>query len=312
MSARIARGGPAGRARPRPRASSSRSVKTRRKVQGGAWEALGFPADFGRRLTLWLLGLGALALALALLVGFRVPQMAGTAIGEAIGDAGFTVRHVEVAGNRHVSTLDISNIIFHQGSAAMPLVDLADIRGQLLRYGWVKEARVSRRLPDTIVVDIIERVPAAIWQHEGQLSLVDVEGHVLAPAGGGVAADLPQVIGRTANRHLADLEALLATVPHLKPQVTGATWIGDRRWDVLFRTGETLSLPEGRDEARGAIARFARMDRDRQLLGHGFARFDMRIPGRVIVRLSREPGSRVPDLAPLNSAQPPADLSRTI
>ena len=29
----------------------------------------------------------------------------------------------------------------------MPLVDVAAIRQKLLRYGWVKDARVSRRCP---------------------------------------------------------------------------------------------------------------------------------------------------------------------
>ena len=32
--------------------------------------------------------------------------------------------------------------------------------------GWVKDARVSRRLPDTLVIDIVERTPAALWQKQ--------------------------------------------------------------------------------------------------------------------------------------------------
>ena len=41
------------------------------------------------------------------------------------------------------------------------------IRARLLRFGWVQDARVSRRLPDTLVIDIVERKPAAIWQNHG-------------------------------------------------------------------------------------------------------------------------------------------------
>src|SRR3546814_7790920 len=44
-----------------------------------------------------------------------------------------------------------------------------------------QDARVSRRLPDTLVVDIVERTPAAIWQHNGRLSLIDKKGVVLEP-----------------------------------------------------------------------------------------------------------------------------------
>jgi cell division protein FtsQ len=81
---------------------------------------------------------------------------------------------------------------------------------------------------------------------------------------------------------------------------------------VRFRTGETLSLPEGDEAASRAIRRFAAMDAQTQLLGRGLVRFDMRIPGRVVVRVSREPGSSVPALTDPDPGQMPQDLSRTI
>src|SRR3546814_2784185 len=48
---------------------------------------------------------------------------------------------------------------------SMAAVDLEGVRADLMKYGWIQDARVSRRLPDTLVVDIVERTPAAIWQH---------------------------------------------------------------------------------------------------------------------------------------------------
>ena len=68
------------------------------------------------------------------------------------------------------------------GAGARPsqaLVDVGAIRERLLHYGWVKDARVLRRLPDTLVIDIVERTPAALWQNKGQLALIDAEGVVL-------------------------------------------------------------------------------------------------------------------------------------
>ena len=86
--------------------------------------------------------------------------------------------------------------------------------------------------------------------------------------------------------------------------------MGGRRWDIRFQTGEMLTLPEGEEAAR-AILRFARMDQQTQLLGRGFVRFDMRDPRRMIVRVSREPGTSVPELAP-DPGPVPEDLARTI
>ena len=84
----------------------------------------------------------------------------------------------------------------------------------------------------------------------------------------------------------------------------GATWIGDRRWDIRFRSGETLSLPEGDGAARDALVDFARRDGVARLLGQGIVRFDMRVPGRFVVRV-KDP---VPPLAidtPKPAAPPP-------
>jgi len=311
MTARIARGG-AGRGRARPRATG-RSISTRRRKQAGLLESWGVPPGTGRRAALWLLAAAALGAAITAVAAFRVPQLAATAAAEGIGELGFTMRRVEIKGARRVSRLDIYNAAFDQPSMAMPLVDLGATRERLLRFGWVKEARVHRRLPDTLVVEIVERRPAAIWQHGGELNLVDSEGVVLEPVRIESMPDLPLVVGPAANRSLSALDALLRAAPHLRPQVAGASWIGGRRWDVRFQTGEVLALPEGADAAHRAMVNFARMDQQTQLLGRGFVRFDMRIPGRFVVRVSREPGSSVPAMAPpADPGQPPADLSRTI
>ena len=91
----------------------------------------------------------------------------------------------------------------------MPLVNLAATRARLMRFGWIREARVSRRLPDTLVIDILERQPVAIWQNNQQLSLIDADGVVLEPVRIDHMPNLPLVIGPDANRHMAGLGALL-------------------------------------------------------------------------------------------------------
>ena len=73
-----------------------------------------------------------------------------------------------------------------------------------------------------------------------------------------------------------------------------------------------LTLPEGDDEARRAITRFAMMDQQDPLLGRGFARIDMRDPRRTYVRISREPGAIVPPAPAPDPGQVPQDLARTI
>ena len=315
MSARAIKGG-GGRAPARAKSGGGnrRGVSTRRKAQpDGMFESLGLQPGTARKLLRWSFLALIIVTLTATVFAFRLPQLAGLAIGEGIGKLGFTLRHVETRGNHRVSTQAIYDIAFDQQSAAMPLVDLDGTRARLLQLPWIREARVSRRLPDTIVVDVIERVPVAVWQQNGRFSLIDADGVVLEPVGAAMP-ELVRLIGPDANRRYAALSTLLEAAPRLRPMITDATWIGERRWDLHFQGGETLSLPEGDAEARTALARFAQMDQRDSLLGRGFARIDMRDPRRAYVRISREPGARVPDAtqtAP-DPGQPPHDLSETI
>ncbi|WP_164099257.1 cell division protein FtsQ/DivIB, partial [Serratia marcescens] len=76
---------------------------------------------------------------------------------------------------------------------------LADVRARLLAYPWIKDARVSRRLPDKLLIDIVEREPAAIWQNHGQLMLIDPAGVPLEPVSREAMPDLPLLVGDGAN-----------------------------------------------------------------------------------------------------------------
>ena len=234
-----------------------------------------------------------LAIGVVVLIALEIPSKIGSEAGEAVGRAGFTVKRVDVQGIHRMNGMPVYQIAFDQKSMAMPLVDVSAIRERLLKFGWVKDARVSRRLPDTLVIDIVEREPAALWQDKQKLSLIDSEGVVLDRVPVDKMPDLPLLIGPGANAQARELNALLAGVPTLKPQLASATWVGQRRWDLNFQSGETVALPEGDRAASGALARFAKMDRSSGLLGRGILRFDLRIPGKMIVRLPRAPGEQI-------------------
>ncbi|MEY4269308.1 MAG: Cell division protein FtsQ [Pseudomonadota bacterium] len=207
---------------------------------------------------------------------------------QAVGRAGFQVRKVEVVGADRIDRIKIYDIALNQQNRSMAAVDLDALRHDLLKYGWVKDARVSRRLPETLVIDIVERAPAAVWQHEGKLTLIDADGVALERISAAMMPDLPLVIGPNANHKSKDLQVLLANADSLRELLAGATWVGNRRWDLRFESGETLALPAGDGAAREALTRFAHMDGANRLLGRGIVRFDMRDPKRFVLRLPPE------------------------
>jgi len=294
-AAHVRRGGPA---RPKARKAAPRAAKrsTASHARANRLAGLAFAAFL-------------LAMGVVVTIALDIPSKAATSAGAAIGRAGFTVNGYQIVGLNRMDRARVDEVIDDElrraseegGSRrpAQPLVDVAAIRGRLLQFGWVKDARVSRRLPDTLVIDIVERRPAALWQDKQRLALIDSEGVVLDRVRVDQMPDLPLLIGPGANDRARELDRLMTDVPTLKPQLASATWIGNRRWDLAFQTGETVALPEGEGAARRALVKFAKVDRSAGLLGRGLVRFDLRKPGQMTVRLPRAPGEALALDAPV-------------
>jgi cell division protein FtsQ len=277
-------------ARAKRKSSSARKKSSIGSARANKLAAFGFTGFL-------VLMTGAAAIALDL------PAKAALSAGEAVGSAGFRVDGYQIVGLKHMDRKLVDSVVIDElrraaapeglSKPAQPLVDVSRIRERLLAFGWVKDARVSRRLPDTLVIDIVERTPSALWQDKQQLALIDNEGVVLDRVPVDRMPDLPLVIGPGANTRAGRLKTILSTVPALQGQLASATWVSGRRWDLSFQSGETVALPESDTAAKEALARFAKMDRSAGLLGRGLVRFDLRLPGKMIVRLPRSPGEPI-------------------
>ncbi|HEY0624925.1 FtsQ-type POTRA domain-containing protein, partial [Sphingomonas sp.] len=99
------------------------------------------------RIAGWAFGLFVVAIAAVALIALDVPAKVGIAAGEAVGDAGFRVKSIDVRGIKRMDPRPVYELAADQKTTAMPLLDVTAIRQRLLEYGWVKDARVSRRFP---------------------------------------------------------------------------------------------------------------------------------------------------------------------
>ncbi|MEP7349972.1 MAG: cell division protein FtsQ/DivIB [Sphingorhabdus sp.] len=273
-----------GKARTRAKSTSARKKVHHISLFDRFLRTLPFSEDEIQRVFTWFV-IAALAVAAIIAAQyFGLTAAAYQQYAQLAAKAGFEVKRVEITGMERVDQLKVYDIVLAEKDRAMPLVDIDKIRDDLVKYGWIKEVRVSRRLPDTLVVEIIERKPAALWQRAGKFSLIDAEGIVLENTSPEKAGDLPMLNGDDANLHAVALGELLDSATSLKPQIVGASWIGNRRWDLKFKSGETLALPEGEKQAAEALVNFARMDGISRLLGRDIIHFDLRDPSRMYLR----------------------------
>ena len=137
-----------------------------------------------------------------------------------------------------------------------------------------------------------------------RLVLIDASGHQLETISAARARGKLVLSGPGAGRQVAVLAALLEAAPALKPQLREAEWVGSRRWNLTFRTGQVLALPEGHRPAADALVSFARLDGTNRLIGGKVAAFDMRSPGRVYMRIPGRAEDSQPKPAGEAAAQP--------
>lgn len=288
MSAKVRRKSPTAR-RTAAAQSKARKVRAARSTAGSAFAGLMARVPLSEeqlhRVALaGILGSAAvLAWYVASLAG--VPAMAKEQLATVASDAGFKATHFQVRGVKRLNELKVYERALAQRDRAMPMVDIEGLRSELLELSWVEDARVSRQLPDTLVIDIVERKPHAVLRKPDRLVLIDATGHELETVSAARAKGKLILSGGGAGQQVENLTALLDAAPAVRPQVREAAWVGNRRWNLTFKTGQVLALPEGAKQSADALVTFARLDGSNRLIGGKVAAFDMRTPDRIYLRI---------------------------
>lgn len=153
----------------------------------------------------------------------------------------------------HVTEAQIRLVAERKVRGTFFTVDLERVRESLEKLPWVREARVERRWPDTLVVSLTEHVPLARWN---DAALVNREGGVFAAA---VSDKLPRLWGpEDASAEVVD--AYLRHSQTLAPlgfRIAELRLSPRRAWRMRLDSGIEIAL--GRDRTDARLARFVEL-----------------------------------------------------
>lgn len=196
-------------------------------------------------------------------------------------DLGFTVQEILVVGRRETSRQDLLAAVKLSRGAPILSFDLGLAKKRVEALPWVREATIERMLPDTILLNLVERRPLALWQRKGRFALIDHKGVIILEEGLDRYSDLLVVVGEEAPTHASRLLEILSTQPRLMTMVKAAVWVGGRRWNVRMAGNIDVRLPE--KDPTTAWARLAEYDRTHRVLERDVQVLDLRFPDRLIV-----------------------------
>lgn len=228
-----ARGAGGSRGAAKPRAKAPASPQARRptaKAEGGGARSLS-----PQHILMIAGGVLTLALGVTLATGGRGQQIAsaiGMGVDGKFGEAGFRLHAVHVQGASALATADIVRAANVHKDDPLLGMDLNALRGRVEKVGWVKEARVVRLLPDTLVISVKERRQLAVWQHGGRSVVIDDKGEVIREADPASFTGLPLVVGAGGAQHAGEILPILAQRPKLMARMEALVRVDDRRWDL--------------------------------------------------------------------------------
>lgn len=211
----------------------------------------------------------------------RLGEWAHAEIIDVSAQSGFRVREILVTGRAQIDQADLLQKLDIRTGMPIFSVAIGETQKNLSGIPWIKSVSVSRRLPDRIVVNIVERMPAALWQHNKQLVAIDMEGQPLTDRNLDGYRSLPLLVGADAPKHAAEILTLLAAEPEIANYLASAARIGDRRWDLHLTNGLIVKLPEEGVEL--ALSKAASYQRQQKIFDKNLVTIDLRIPDKFVV-----------------------------
>jgi cell division protein FtsQ len=227
----------------------------------------------------------ALALAATLATGHRGQRLitaVGTSIDSRFGAAGFRLKTIQVQGASPLASADIVKAAQIYQDQPLLGLNLKALKARVEAVGWVKEARIVRLLPDTLVVAVVERRQLAVWQHAGRQMVIDDHGQPIPEADPSHFPTLPLVVGEGGAEHAPEILPVIAQRPKLMGLMDALVRVDDRRWDVRMKDGSLIQLPA--DGVENALMQLEHLDQRSRILELGFDRIDLRNPDVVAVR----------------------------
>ena len=207
---------------------------------------------------------------------------------------GFPIKAVTITGARELTEGEILQLAGVSARNSLLFLNVADLRARLKAVPLIREASVSKLYPNRLLIEIEERQPAALWQKDGIVSIVAADGTPIDDMHDPRFERLPLVVGEGANAELAAYLAILEASGDLRDRIRAGLYVAGRRWTLKTNNGVEIALPE--KEPAEAVGRLGVLEHEGRILEKDILSLDLRLPGRVVAKLTPDAAAARADL----------------
>jgi Cell division septal protein len=204
-------------------------------------------------------------------------------------DVRFRVTRIATTGVVHTPAAVLCAIGARYQGANLFRLNIEDVRRDLRSVAWIKSIAIEKKLPNTLVIHVNERQPAALVLEGGALRYVDGDGVVFADLSPTVGdPSLPIVTGRRADlqRSVRFLEELKTGAPQLYSRISEISPVDPSGYAVFDRDLQARVFLPGVDAVEKWTALYA-VARAESLTRGAIEYADLRFRDRLIVKVRK-------------------------
>ena len=271
------------------RESFGKRVKFRNDPFSRAWRTLKERLTPSKPMLYISSGLLGLTVVTGLLVGGYVGRAVASVnrtIDNVTTQAGFGISAVNLAGNSRTPPASILAALGFEPGQSIFGADIQSARLRLMQLEWVAEADVSRRYPDSISVNIVEKTPYALWQANDGLHVIERNGKPITFARMQDYPHLPVFAGDPPVG-ASDLVDAIATHRAISARVKIMQRVSARRWDLILDDSVVVKLPE--DGWQKQLDVLEHLIVDKNILADDISEIDLRSPENYFFTRRGEP-----------------------
>ncbi|MBF0421639.1 MAG: FtsQ-type POTRA domain-containing protein [Magnetococcales bacterium] len=222
-----------------------------------------------------------------LILGALLLVVAGSALGWWVASqpGRFALQRIQLSGLNRTTQAEAMEQIRVQAGTNLLWIDPRTIKERVQGLPWVRGVWVRRIFPDTLSVEVTEKIPVCMGVLGEKLVLMDEYGQAIKPYLGSDPLLLPVVRpppNKDGPREVVWLINLLDRFPGLKEKISEAVGYAGKRWALYTKNGVRLLISANADQELGLLMK---LQGKYKILDRKIRQVELRIPGKVAIRV---------------------------
>ncbi|HIJ85712.1 MAG TPA: FtsQ-type POTRA domain-containing protein [Magnetococcales bacterium] len=196
----------------------------------------------------------------------------------------FALNRIQLEGLVQTKKSAAMGVLGVAGGDNLLWIDPRGVKERLQQLPWIRSVWVRRIFPDTLSVQVVEKVPVCMGVVHERLFILDEYGQPIKPFAIGDALLLPVVrpaANKDSAREVVWMINLLDRYPGLKEIISEAVGFPGKRWALITNRGVKLLISENAEQE---LELLMKLQKKYKILDRKIRQVELRIPGRASVR----------------------------